>query len=170
MHPEAYAYVAEWAHGVSGHEFLRIVELGGRNVNGSVRELFPGATYVSVDVVPGAGVDVVADARTYRPDVAPDLVVCCEVLEHSRQANLVVQNALEMLRPGGTLLVTCAGPHRGPHSAATGGKLREGEYYRNVDPAVLYDWVVWAGVEVELVRVEYERALGDVRLLVVKGV
>jgi hypothetical protein len=35
-----------------------------------------------------------------------------------------------------------------------------------VDPAELYDWVVWSGVPVGMVRLEYERALADVRLTV----
>lgn len=169
MHPEAMAYVGRVASGISGHEFLRIVDLGGRNVNGSPRDLFPGASYVAVDVEAGPGVDVVADAATYQPETAPDLVLCCEVLEHARQASRIVENALQMLAPGGRLVVTAAAPWRGPHSAKTGGRLRPGEFYRNVDPAHLYDWVIWSDVAFTTITLEVDRKAGDVRMTVVKA-
>ena len=82
MHPEARAFVA----GVARRAGARwVVELGARDLNGTVRDLFPSARgYTGVDLVAGPGVDVVADAADWRPrEPAPDLVVCCEVLEHT---------------------------------------------------------------------------------------
>jgi SAM-dependent methyltransferase len=120
-----------------------VVELGSREVaGGGVRDLFGGALgYTGVDLLPGPGVDVVADAAVWRPEAACDLVICCEVLEHSPDARAILRNAYGMLHPGGRLVVTCAGPDRAPHSAADGGPLRDGEYYRNVAPDDLAAWL-----------------------------
>jgi hypothetical protein len=72
-----------------------VVEIGGRNVNGSVRELFhPECAYLSTDIAPGDGVDIVADGASLSLDIAADLVVCCEVLEHASNADAVVAIAL----------------------------------------------------------------------------
>ena len=168
------AYIGRVAADLRTREFermedLRIVDLGGRNVNGSPRSWFPGASYVSVDIEAGPGVDVVCDAATYQPNTAPDVVLCCEVLEHARQASRIVENALQMLAPGGLFVVTAAAaPWRGPHSARTGGRLQPGEFYRNVDPAHLYDWVIWSDVAFTTVSLEVDRKAGDVRMTVVK--
>lgn len=142
MHDGAYQYIAQrlgrWP------PRRAVVEIGGRNINGSVRPLFSAAErYVCVDIVGGEGVDVVADGRSYRPDFKPDTVVCCEVLEHvdDQTAVALIANARRMLWKGGLLLLTCAAPDRDPHSALDGGQLRAGEFYRNVLPETLADWL-----------------------------
>lgn len=130
--------------------FASVTDLGGRDINGSPRLLFPGARYVAVDVVPGPGVDVVADARTWVPEQPVDCVVCCEVLEHVPDPDRFVAAAWEALKPGGLLVVTAACPPRAPHSAADGGQLRPGEFYRNVDPYLLARWLIgWKDAEIE---------------------
>jgi SAM-dependent methyltransferase len=118
--------------------------LGGRDVNGTARVLYPYVPlYVGVDLLPGQGVDVVADARDWRPPswLRFDLVLCTEVLEHAPQPWRICETAWEILRPGGAFVVTCAGPGRKPHSGIDGGPLREGEHYENVDPELLADWL-----------------------------
>ncbi len=156
MHPAAYRFVAAI---VSAGQVPPgpVVELGGRDVNGSIRGLF-WSPYVSVDVEPGPGVDVVADAATYVPPTPPACVVCCEVLEHAVTAPVIVSNAGAMLQPGGLLIVTAAGAGRAPHSAVDGGPLRPGEYYRNVEANDLLCWL--AGFD--QVRVTTNRPAGDI--------
>ena len=62
MHPEAMQWVAEHATKVGSP--VRVMDQGGQNVNGSIRELFPTATdWTSVDMFNGEGVDVVADCE-----------------------------------------------------------------------------------------------------------
>jgi SAM-dependent methyltransferase len=164
MHPEARAFVAALAPGQAA---TRVVELGARDFNGSVRDLFPGAAaYTGVDLLPGAGVDVVADASEWRPppgQPAPDLVLCCEVLEHTRAASAVVRNAHALLAPGGRLVVTAASTGRPAHSALDGGPLRAGEYYRNVDRRDLAGWLLGAGFALE--TLEFHPSRGDVYAL-----
>jgi len=140
MHPEAREFVRMVLFGLSRPP-KRILEIGGRDINGSVRDLFPAAeTYVSIDLQPGPGVDVVADGATYEPNFVPDLVLCLEVLEHAASPRAIVRHALNLLPVGGTLVLTCAGPGRAPHSGIDGGPLRPGEHYANIDPYMLAAW------------------------------
>lgn len=135
MHDEAYEWVARYATA----ERAAVLDIGGRDINGSVRDLFPGADpYVSLDIVDGPGVDIVADAAQWTPDREYDVVVCCEVFEHTASWPRICATAYKALRPGGELILTMAGPGRPEHSAVDGGPtLYVGEHYANVDQTEL---------------------------------
>lgn len=141
MHPAAWQWVAEWSD-IDAHTVL---DFGGRDINGTVRDIFTAAEkYVAVDLVDGPGVDMVADAATVTIDPGTwDMVVCCEVLEHvdDTTAAAILSNARRHLRPGGRLVVTAAGPSRPPHSAVDGGSLRDNESYRAVTGRMLRAWL-----------------------------
>lgn len=139
MHAEAYAFVRGVLAGLPAPQ--NVVELGGLDFNGSIRDLFNQTRYLSVDLVPGKSVDVVADAAEFTPPEPPDMVVCCEVLEHSPRADEIVRNAIRILAPGGVLLVTCATDPRAPHSAVDGNAVRSGEWYQNVELESLRAWL-----------------------------
>jgi SAM-dependent methyltransferase len=148
MHDHCYNWVAQTLHTLP--EAPRtVVELGSRIINGSVKPLFEAARadvrYVGVDLQPGPGVDVVADAVSWQPALPADCVVCTEVLEHLADAPGLVLNAWRMLAPGGHVLITCAMPPRTPHSAHDGNALQPGEFYRNVLPEALEGWLHEAG-------------------------
>lgn len=129
MHLEAHSWVAN--HGTV--ESVSVLDIGGRDINGTVRDLFPNATYTALDILPGDGVDIVADAATWTPDSAYDLVVCCEVFEHTAVWPQICATAFAALAPGGRFVVTCAGPGRAAHSAIDGEfRLHPGEHYENV--------------------------------------
>src|SRR5687767_1695479 len=141
-----------------------VCELGSRNVNGSARDLFHGVRYVGVDLWPGEGVDVVANAATWGESGAYDTVLCCEVLEHTPDAARICQNAYRLLKPGGVFLMTAAGEGREPHSGFDGGEPDEDEYYENVTEKMLHDWLqhfVTVAVEVG--------TPGDIYALAFKG-
>lgn len=149
MHPEAFAYIARTA--IKRGPFTNVVDVGGRDVNGSPRFLFADADYTSVDLYAGAGVDVVADARTWTPAVAPDLVICAEVLEHASAPHELVEAAVTWLRPDGVLIVTAACDPRAPHSAIDGGPLHGDEHYLNVDQGLLRAWMAdLADIDIEV--------------------
>lgn len=144
MHSEAYAWVA--AHATGGP--VTVLDLGGRNINGSVRPLFPNATrYTVVDILPGEGVDVVADASTWDPGHDRwDVVVCCETFEHTASWPGICRTAYKACRPGGLFIVTTAAPGRQPHSAIDGQfHLHPGEHYANVPAAELQRVLVETG-------------------------
>lgn len=139
MHDSAYKFCAAMA-GVLDPPWTAL-EIGSRNVNGSVRDLFRCAEYVGVDVLPGPGVDVVADGATFDADWPFDVVVCTEVLEHAADPAALCRNLMALCQPGGAIIMTAATPDRPPHSAIDGGPLRDGEPYRGVTPADLRAWL-----------------------------
>lgn len=157
MHTEAYRFVQMVAESLGPRE--SVVEIGSRNVNGTIRPLFTGVPYIGIDAVPGVGVDVVANGATFALRRPIDTVVCCEVLEHTDEAEAIVANALGILQPLGSLLITCAAPPRALHSAVDGCQLRAGEFYRNVAPHELEHWVSTHGGQV--VKLEYAPERGD---------
>jgi len=131
MHPEAFNFVRD--HAVDTP--VSVLDLGGRNVNGSIRELFPKATsWTALDIRDGEGVDIVADAADWVPDRLYDVVVSTELFEHTPVWPEICATAFKACRPGGLLILTMAGPGRPEHSAVDGGPLRPSEYYGNVGP------------------------------------
>jgi len=130
---------------------LRVFEIGSRNVNGSARQAARAgqvSQWWGCDLSPGPVVDYVGPGEEAAPPWPADVVVCCEVLEHTPLTGPILANAAQRLRPGGLVLVTCATEPRPPHSAADGGPLRHGEYYRNVSPDELRAAMTAAGLEV----------------------
>jgi SAM-dependent methyltransferase len=115
-HPQQQAFVARVAalHQSNGP----LLEIGSLDVNGSVRPCFPRATpYVGIDLAPGAAVDVVASGHDFGRDESFDTVVTTECLEHDPGWADTLGNIVRVLRPGGTLLLTCA--TRGRHEHGT---------------------------------------------------
>jgi len=143
MHPEAMAWVARYAT----DEPVSVLDLGGRDINGSPRGLFPNATsYTVLDVQMAEGVDIAADAATWDPNGRRwDLVLATELFEHTDQWPAVCVTAYKALRPGGRFVVTTAAPGRPPHSGIDGGPLHFGEYYANVQPEQLREVLGAAG-------------------------
>ena len=145
MHPAAYDWVRNHAKPTG-----RVLEIGGRNINGGVRDLF-GDDYTALDIMEGEGVDVVADVRDYKDGKKFDVVVCCEVLEHTEDWRGILTAAARLIKKGGTLIVTAAGPGRAPHSALDGAELRAGEHYGNIKPAELEKALAgWSKVDVDV--------------------
>jgi SAM-dependent methyltransferase len=108
-----------------------VLECGSRNVNGSPRSLFQAAEYVGLDRQAGKGVDVVGLVHEWRgrPDGYFDVVISTEMLEHDPHWRASLRRMVELLRPGGVLILTCAGPMREPHSED--GAEQGGGYYEN---------------------------------------
>lgn len=128
--------VLNWIGQFRSLDDLAVLDIGGRDLNGSPRMLFPNAApYHVLDLRPGPNVDFVGNAATWRPEHLYDLVICTEVFEHTPDWEPILWTAWAALRPGGWLLFTCAGPGRLPHSGieAVPG-LIDGEHYANVSP------------------------------------
>jgi hypothetical protein len=146
MHQQAY----DWVKSARCHapaDWSAVLDLGGRDINGSVRDLFSEATvYRVLDILPGDGVDIVADAATWTPDRTYDVVVCCETFEHARLWPDICGTAFDALCDDGIFVATMAGPGRPPHSAIDGGwTVYDGEWYMNVDPVDLRSVLVSLG-------------------------
>jgi len=154
MHREAFDFVSRVVY---GKLYASVIEIGSRDINGSVRPLFVVEHYHGIDLYPGRGVDEVADAMTWRPAAPVDCVVCCEVLEHAPDAPGILLTVSRCLQPNGTFIMTCATDPRAPHSARDGGIVRSGEYYGNISPTGFVAMTAAVGLEVELIEVHGDR-------------
>jgi len=157
MHDEAMVFLAANID----RKASSVLDVGGRDINGSPRALFPTADYVALDVVDGPGVDLVADIVGWSSRRKFDVVICAEVLEHAEDWPAVVRACWRHVAPAGRLLVTCATTGREPHSAVDGGPLRRGEWYAAVQPGDLEKALPGA-------TVEFHPARGDLYAAAVK--
>ena len=162
MHVEAYQYVSAAATVLNLEG--EVLEIGGININGGVRDLIPHTRWVSVDIIHGPDVDIVADAADLRLGELFDVVVCAEVFEHTPKSAAIIVTAYEHLRSGGCFVATMAGPGRAVHSA-NGGQLQPDEFYENVEPSTLRNWLVDAGFQ----TIAIDQADDDVRCWARKG-
>lgn len=149
MHPAAFHFVRRTLGTYPLPYAARVVEIGGRNINGTIRDLFEVDQYLATDLHPGAGVDLVADGATLSLTSPVDVAVCCEVLEHAPHAPAIVANMVRLVTPGGRVIITAAGCGdgwaRAPHSAVDGHTLRDGEHYANITHRDLFAWLADAG-------------------------
>ena len=159
MHPQAYNWVKRFAV----NEPVDVLDIGGRDINGSVRDLFPGAaSYTVLDIRPGPNVHIVADASTWEPAREWHVIVCCEVFEHTDVWPGIIRTAYKACAPGGVFILTMAGPGRPEHSAIDGAwGLKPGEYYKNVSVEELERELIDAGWDV--VEVDYRQSPCDTR-------
>lgn len=160
MHPEALRAVHDMVR-QSGADLTRHaddrmgpigLDIGGADVNGTARRWFPDTTtWLGLDIAPGPGVDIVADATTWRGEVpvtavpgalqagvwglpAFDIVLCTELLEHVEHWPAVLDTIHACLVPGGYAFITCASTGRRPHGARGELDPPDGEHYGNVSP------------------------------------
>lgn len=160
MHDAAYAYVAATVDRFDLHTARTVLDLGGRNVNGTTRPLFADTTtYVVVDLADADNVNVIADAADVDLGVTFDVVVSTELLEHTDRGAAIVANAYRHAEPGGMFVATMAGPGRAPHGQHGAALPAPDEFYRNVHPDDLRGWLSSAG----FTMFEIDRAGVDVR-------
>ena len=93
----------------------QVLEVGSRNVNGSVRRILEprSAKYTGVDLSEGNGVDIVLDVANLRDQFGDDkfdVVVSTEMLEHCSNWQEALYQMSTVLRPGGLLIITTRSP------------------------------------------------------------
>jgi hypothetical protein len=110
----------------------KIIEFGAYNINGSVRDLCEADEYVGVDWRPGPGVDVVCLAHDYRerPEGYFPTAVATQMLEHDPHWRLTLARMVTLVKPGGYVILTWAGPGWEAHEMDT---PPERGYYRNLE-------------------------------------
>jgi len=91
----------------------RVLEVGSRFVNGSVRPLIERfcrpREYIGIDIEAGKYVDIVLPAERLVDHFGPesfDVVISTEVIEHVFDWRLVINNMKAVLRRGGYIYVT----------------------------------------------------------------
>jgi len=137
MHLAASDYIFKTFHSWRNEEDrkkLDVLELGSFNINGSIKSYFTpfAKSYVGLDVQPGNGVDLVADAATYSNPEAYDVIVTAETFEHCEHWKQVIHHSYINLKIDGIFIATMAGEGRAPHSAIDTGPIRDWEHYHNI--------------------------------------
>jgi SAM-dependent methyltransferase len=126
-----------------------IVEVGSRDINGSLRDLAPAAaTYIGVDTELGLGVDVVA-TNPYSlplPDAHADLVLCSSTLEHCEFPWALFLELCRIAKP--SALIYCCAPSQGPFHPCPIDAWR---FYPDC-AAALQHWALLHAQPVSLVR------------------
>lgn len=141
----------------------RILDVGGADVNGSVRDYFPAATFTGLDIEAAPGVQIVADAATWRPEgdeFLYDVVIATELFEHAERWRDIIATMYGVLDFAGpqVFISTCASTGRPPHGARGEWGVPEGQFYGNVDPEDLRAELEKHFYEV---HVEYQANPGD---------
>lgn len=120
-----------------------VVDVGSLDINGNNRWLFRRFLlnpfkynlYLGIDIVQGKNVDIVGKAhevlpkiptlyseyktyKNYKPAMPIDIVISTEMLEHDRYWYQSLRAMYDILRPGGLLIITCAGEGRQEHGTA----------------------------------------------------
>ena len=104
-HPEQlefFAAVAKANKSLLESGDIRVLEVGSYSVNGTIRDLYPAAEYVGVDLVNGPCVDVVGYGHELSfPDGYFDVTLSGECFEHDPYWSATFENMVRMTRPGG---------------------------------------------------------------------
>jgi len=152
-------------------EETRVLEIGARNINGSVRRLFRNCEITGVDATAGAEVDVVCLGHQFEaPPGHYDVVCSIETFEHDPYAEETVNHMLHLLRPGGLFFMTCAGEGRPEHGTRRTGKLYgpEPDFYRNVSIQQFLKWLAPVLDSLQAIHVERNEAASDLYAYAVK--
>jgi SAM-dependent methyltransferase len=121
----------------------RVLDVGSGDINGNNRFLFENCEYHGNDVFAAANVTVVSKTSDlqFPPDTF-DTIISTECFEHDPEYKQSLQKIVNMLKPGGLFLFTCASTGRAEHgtrrshpgcSYGTIGEI-EGwqDYYKNL--------------------------------------
>lgn len=131
MHDAVRQWVARFAKET---EYPTVIEVGSRNINGTIRDQILAKEWIGIDIIDGPCVDIVGDAIEYIPDFRgrADLVLCLEALEHYENTKFLTYALGQFAKPGALVIATAAGPGRGEHSGIDENPIREYEHYRNL--------------------------------------
>ena len=150
----------------------RVLEMGARDVNGSLRSEFSECQYTGVDCESGKGVDVVCLGHEFAGDTESyDTVFSTEMFEHDPHAEATLDNMLRMLKPGGLAFGTCAGDGRAEHGTRRTGNNYgpDADFYRNVSTRLFLEWLDRNACRVGELYLRHNRAAGDLYFYLTKA-
>lgn len=95
----------------------KVVEVGSRNINGSVKDIIPHR--IGTDMCCGAEVDIICEAKDLLDHFWPesvDAVMSFDCFEHIQEWRESLTAMWGILKPGGWLVMTMASPKKGRHA------------------------------------------------------
>jgi SAM-dependent methyltransferase len=115
----------------------KVLEIGSLIINGSLRDIFNKTKeYVGVDLGAGPGVDVVCKGHevNYSNDYF-DAAISAECFEHDEFWDLTFQKMIDVTKPQGMIVFSCATtgrPEHGTHQTDAGSSPFTQHYYKNL--------------------------------------
>jgi SAM-dependent methyltransferase len=112
-----------------------VLDVGSLDINGTNRTLFMCCQYTGIDLGKGKGVDEISPVHLYKPDKKFDTIISTEALEHDEHLIESLKAMVELLRPGGLLLLTAATtgrPEHGTQRTTQKDSPFTPTYYKNV--------------------------------------
>lgn len=121
-----------------GAENISVLDVGGQDVNGSLRSYFEGVVktkYTVLDIEPHSSVDVVMKAGDPFPfeDETFDLIVSTSCFEHDPCFWMTFREMCRVVKKGGHIYVNA--PSNGPHHGFPGDNWR---FYADAGQALAY--------------------------------
>jgi SAM-dependent methyltransferase len=119
-----------------------VIDLGGQDVNGSLREYFinRGMKYICVDIIEHPSVDIVIKPGEKLPfeNSSVDLIICTSCFEHDPCFWLTFKEMTRITKLGGFIYVNA--PTNGPYHCYPGDNWR---FYSDAGQALAY----WSGIQ-----------------------
>ena len=116
-----------------------VLDVGSLDINGNTRFLFEKPKYIGIDVGEGPNVDFVCKGHEFSSDEKFDIVVSTECFEHDMYYKETLKNCVNLCKPGGMFIFTCASTGRAEHgtrrTSPSDAPLLQGEwsdYYKNL--------------------------------------
>lgn len=118
-----------------------VLDVGSLDINGNNRHYFTDCHYLGIDLGSGENVDVVIKTHMFNPQIQYDTIISTECFEHDKYYAESLQNIVNMLKPGGLFLFTCATEGREEHGTNKSGtpelspytNIVWSNYYKNLN-------------------------------------
>tara|TARA_B100000902_G_C27143683_1_gene830015 strand:+ start:183 stop:806 length:624 start_codon:yes stop_codon:yes gene_type:complete len=96
---------------------IKVLDIGSYDINGSNRFLFDSnVDYLGLDIMEGPNVDIVSRCHEFNgTNESFDLVISTECFEHDMYYKESIKKIVELLKPGGLFVFTCATTGRPEH-------------------------------------------------------
>jgi len=125
-----------------------VLDVGSLDINGNNRYLFENYKYTGIDIGEGRNVDIVCRGHEFKRDKPFDVVISSECFEHDEFWVFTITNMINLLKPGGLMLFSCATtgrPEHGtrrttPQDSPFTSKI-ENDYYMNVTASMVLNSV-----------------------------
>lgn len=126
-----------------GKENMTVVDLGGQDVNGSLRNFFEtkNMKFISVDMIEHPSVDIVVEPGKKLPfdDQSIDLIVSTSCFEHDPCFWMTFKEMTRIIKDTGFIYINA--PSAGPYHTYPGDNWR---FYSDAGQALAY----WSGIQI----------------------
>ena len=137
---------------------VKVLEIGSIDINGNNKNLFKHSNYIGIDKQDGPNVNIVSEFLDYEcPNNYFDILISTESLQEDDNYEKTIMKIMDVIRPGGAFLLTCASDKRiqdNPKNTFTKEKLNSVYNFKNNFSDAIF---------------EYENDFGDLYFFGIKG-